>query len=78
MHEHEECEHQLKYCKVCDVVYCTKCKKEWGQSHYTWGYTTPTYTIQPLHYSIPEGTARPPSEQYPIITCQNHNHQGEI
>ncbi len=32
MHKHEEqvkCEHELKYCDHCDVVYCTKCKKEW-------------------------------------------------
>lgn len=29
MHEHNECEHEFKYCSKCDVVYCTKCNKEW-------------------------------------------------
>ena len=29
MHEHDRCEHELKYCKICDVVYCEKCYKEW-------------------------------------------------
>ena len=39
MHEHNECEHSLKYCSKCDVVYCTKCKREWGgHSHSYYGY----------------------------------------
>ena len=25
----KDCEHSLAYCKVCDVVYCPKCNKEW-------------------------------------------------
>jgi hypothetical protein len=32
MHKHEKpvkCEHKLEYCNHCDVVYCTKCRKEW-------------------------------------------------
>jgi hypothetical protein len=32
MHDHpvpETCEHELKHCKKCDVVYCEKCKGEW-------------------------------------------------
>lgn len=29
MHEHKECQHELKYCTKCDVVYCDKCNKEW-------------------------------------------------
>ncbi len=32
MHEHISCNHELKYCKVCDVVYCEKCKTEWVKS----------------------------------------------
>lgn len=34
MHNHEKpkaCKHELKHCDHCDVVYCEKCKKEWGQ-----------------------------------------------
>lgn len=29
MHEHNECDHELEYCKICDTVYCEKCRKEW-------------------------------------------------
>lgn len=29
MHEHVQCKHEIKYCKVCDVCYCEKCKKQW-------------------------------------------------
>jgi hypothetical protein len=39
MHEHG-CQHELVHCPVCDVVYCKKCGKEWGQ-HQHW-YTYPT------------------------------------
>lgn len=34
MHEHtkpKECKHELKHCTHCDVVYCEKCKREWGK-----------------------------------------------
>uniref|UniRef100_A0A6M3IPK4 Uncharacterized protein n=1 Tax=viral metagenome TaxID=1070528 RepID=A0A6M3IPK4_9ZZZZ len=29
MHEHNDCEHDLNFCKKCNVVYCNKCEKEW-------------------------------------------------
>ena len=29
MHEHKQCKHNLKYCSICDIVYCEDCKKEW-------------------------------------------------
>jgi hypothetical protein len=34
MHIHEyiiDCEHELKECKDCNIVYCKKCGKEWGR-----------------------------------------------
>lgn len=34
MHEHKkpkECKHELKHCTHCDVVYCSKCQREWGK-----------------------------------------------
>lgn len=43
MHEHSDCEHELKYCKVCDVCWCKKCKREWGGSKYWYINTAPTY-----------------------------------
>jgi hypothetical protein len=51
MHEHAECEHELKYCKQCDIVYCEKCSKEWIKkvlynSGDTWIYhENPPYKI---------------------------------
>ena len=37
-HNHCTCEHKLKYCEHCDIVYCEKCKKEWKKevSNFTW------------------------------------------
>lgn len=38
-HNHCHCNHELKHCEICDVVYCTKCSKEWKQDWaYTWTY----------------------------------------
>lgn len=42
-HYHSHCQHDLKYCNHCDIVYCTKCGREWGQQHYHYSYTAPTY-----------------------------------
>ena len=46
-HKHDHCEHELKYCGHCDVVYCKKCGREWGVKtwYYPWTYTTPTITV---------------------------------
>lgn len=35
MHKHNEliCQHELKYCKPCDIVFCEKCKSEWSAKH---------------------------------------------
>ena len=42
-HNHpSECDHVLRYCKKCDVAYCTICGMEWGRSSVTW---YPYYTI---------------------------------
>lgn len=42
MHEHNACAHFLHYCAHCDVVYCTLCKREWGQR--PWGVITYPWT----------------------------------
>ena len=36
MHEHNECEHEIKYCKVCNICYCEKCNKQWFSYSMTW------------------------------------------
>lgn len=53
MHEHNDCDHDLKYCSKCDVVYCTKCLREWGGHSHTWIY--PGWTYRP--YTIWSGTS---------------------
>ena len=40
--KHNDCEHELKYCKCCDTVYCIKCNKEWKQNTYQ---TFPYYPV---------------------------------
>lgn len=37
-HNHSHCLHDLKYCDHCDVVYCTKCDREWGGHNHTYWY----------------------------------------
>ena len=54
MHEHVECEHELKYCRKCDIAYCEKCGKQWYTmivTYPTWYNNTNTgeYTIQLDH-----------------------------
>lgn len=45
-HSHSHCPHDLKYCEHCDVVYCTKCDREWGgHQHYTWYYAGTPYRV---------------------------------
>lgn len=45
-HKHDHCEHDLKYCEHCDVVYCTKCDREWGgHQHWTWYYSGTPYRV---------------------------------
>ena len=68
MHNHSSCEHQLKYCSHCDLVYCEKCGKEWKLI--TTGSTTITVPYIP-------GTGTYPN--FPNVTyCSsnpiNHNH----
>lgn len=54
MHKHNHCNHELKYCDHCDVVYCTKCSREWGNkvtytfstSPWIWYYYNVPYTVR--------------------------------
>lgn len=56
MHQHEECEHELKYCSKCDVVYCEKCGKEWNSYTMTVGGTW-YYPPNPYTYTVEGNTA---------------------
>ncbi len=42
MHEHVDlsCDHVLKFCKKCDIVYCEKCRLEWKRVTFDWQYAT--------------------------------------
>lgn len=42
MHKHKVCEHEIKYCNICDVAYCEKCGKQWYSNTYYISYTPPT------------------------------------
>lgn len=51
MHNHSSCKHKLEFCEHCDVVWCSKCKKEWSRNIYTFTYTQPSTTISPKPWS---------------------------
>ena len=53
MHNHDKCKHELKYCDKCDVVYCEKCKKEWGRDNGINIPYTPTVPIYPYVPNVP-------------------------
>ena len=36
----KKCEHKLKYCEQCDVVYCEVCGEEWKKDYITWTTTS--------------------------------------
>lgn len=41
MHNHDcHCFHDLRYCSVCDTVYCKKCDKEWERKYQCWTYAS--------------------------------------
>ena len=63
-HKHIHCEHsRLAYCRICDVVYCLDCDREWVKptATITWGssgtYTTKdTYTVTTADTNSLSGT----------------------
>lgn len=52
MHDHSKCcDHDLKYCPVCDVAYCTKCGREW------YGYKVTYSSTNAPEWVFPETTS---------------------
>ncbi len=61
-HEHNECSHDLSFCKQCDVAYRKNCSKEWGVGiSYVprWDYW-PGVTFPPLTYPFSSGSTGDP------------------
>ena len=54
---HDHCVHVLLYCFTCDVAYCSRCSREWGQ-YYKWILSSPytTYTTSPNSLTISSTT----------------------
>lgn len=45
-HEHHGCLHNtLSYCRICDLVWCKGCRREWPA--YAWTYTNVPYKWYP-------------------------------
>jgi len=40
-HVHSTCSHELHHCAHCDIAYCGKCNKEWGQKSQTSNWPFP-------------------------------------
>lgn len=36
MHGHHDshCQHDLRYCSICDAAYCKKCSREWVKQNF--------------------------------------------
>jgi hypothetical protein len=66
MHTHEHCFHELKYCSICDCVYCQKCGKEWKNN--VWN------TLSPSNWTFGNGTAYNAQQTItiPQVQCSNH------
>lgn len=64
MHDHKECEHELKYCRKCDIVYCEKCNAEWKKN---------IYVTSPYIVTYGDGTVAPFNGS-PIATV-THSHE---
>ena len=69
MHEHHE--HDLRYCKDCDVVWCKGCDKEWGKCTRHWDetFSIPCDTTTVTDPNITSDTA-PNSIQF-SYTCDH-------
>ncbi len=84
-HDHCHCDHELKHCEHCDVVYCRKCKREWGEKkteyvpYYPYPYTPyiPYWSVIPP-FEVTTKTITSNSEGWTItyspqtVGC-NHN-----
>ncbi len=64
---HDHCDHELKYCGTCDLVYCRECNREWGGHRHYWPWYQ-EYTTIPLVATAGTG-AIDASEK---ITFHNH------
>jgi len=56
MHEHCEHKHTLRYCKVCDVVWCETCNTEWVKKVQWYTYNSPTVVYTTAGITTPEHT----------------------
>lgn len=45
MHDHKKCEHQLKFCEHCNIVYCDKCNEEWKKEKIIFDNFSGTQTL---------------------------------
>jgi len=72
MHDHKKCNHTLRFCEHCDVVYCTKCEAEWKKSGstITWTGGGSQTTPAPYPYNAP-GI----SGGITLCSSNNHNHE---
>jgi hypothetical protein len=71
-HEHEYCgcNHVVKYCKYCDICYCTLCGREWG--FYIYRTTSPWYPGTTPYWGTVT-TNIPTNINGPAAIYHNHN-----
>ena len=64
----KNCDHELKYCPVRDVVFCERCEKEWTAPVENYTVSYPNYTITYPKY--PQQDTGTPVEVILFTTCQ--------
>lgn len=67
---HCHCEHKLKFCSHCDLVYCEKCSAEWKKPTNNWTYGGTGITLCGNTTTATAGTN--------ISTVANCNHNESI
>lgn len=69
MHEHKECEHELKFCSKCNVVYCELCNSEWRKPV--------TYSTWYNNQTIGDGVVNIPANQLVVDNINSVKHLHE-
>lgn len=77
--EHNACEHELRYCRPCDIVACDKCSTEWGgkrDNYPSWPIPRFEYRMKPS-WEIPSTGTPMTVEQihaYTPVNTTGHTH----
>ncbi len=73
-HIHLQCSHELHHCIHCDVVYCSKCIKEWKQQVWSGARMTNVPYYAPNLPITLYANISAPGIVSTLATSHNHDH----